>query len=232
MLGHRNGWLGPSVGHLELVCRLEDSYVAVVHAAAFLLSNSYFFRPLVRFLKENDLRNPRKVQNFLNSWLNAGAQIIHDGQVQRPRKCIYVSANGSMCLVGPGGSRWASAYITISEDLSYCIFQGLTCQSNFTKNAFNGVITSYKEGQIEYTADDHDFCLIYVSARHQHKKLFNAFLTVFIFRNPPINLPCTSIRWTWIRVSSLQFLSTWLSCILLPAVVLWLNRSFQKSASW
>ncbi len=40
----------PSVGHFGFVRRLGSSRAAMFHAVAFSLSNSYFFRPLVRFL--------------------------------------------------------------------------------------------------------------------------------------------------------------------------------------
>ncbi len=57
---------GQMVGHLELAHQFESFCAALVHGVAFLLSSSKFFRPLVRFLKDNELRIPRKVQNVLN----------------------------------------------------------------------------------------------------------------------------------------------------------------------
>ncbi len=55
MVGHIKELLGllefhPSVGHFEYVCRLGSFLAAMFHVVAVSLSNSYFFRPLVRFL--------------------------------------------------------------------------------------------------------------------------------------------------------------------------------------
>ncbi len=44
--------LDSSLGHLELIGRFEGFCIAMVHSVAFSLSNFWFFRPLVRFLKE------------------------------------------------------------------------------------------------------------------------------------------------------------------------------------
>ncbi len=40
----------PSFRHFEFVRRLGSSWAAMFHVVAFSLSNSYFFRPLERFL--------------------------------------------------------------------------------------------------------------------------------------------------------------------------------------
>ncbi len=55
VVGHVKELLGllefhPSVGHFEFVCRLGSFWVAMFHVVALSLSNSYSFRPLVRFL--------------------------------------------------------------------------------------------------------------------------------------------------------------------------------------
>ncbi len=55
MVGHIKDLLGPlefypSDGHFEFVRRLGSSWAAMFHVEAFSLSDSYFFRPLVRFL--------------------------------------------------------------------------------------------------------------------------------------------------------------------------------------
>ncbi len=76
VVGHIKELLGllefhTSVGHYEFVCRL-------LYVVAFSLSNSYSFRPLVRFLK-----TPGKCRTSCVFWLNAGALITHGGQVQR-----------------------------------------------------------------------------------------------------------------------------------------------------
>ncbi len=62
MAGHIKELLGQisSIGRpfLDIVRRLGSSWAAIFHVVAFSLSNSYFFRPLVRLLYENDFRKP------------------------------------------------------------------------------------------------------------------------------------------------------------------------------
>ncbi len=82
-----------SVGPLEWAPRVVRFCAAMAHGVALSLFNLYSFRPLERFLKENTFRNPRKKQNFLSLWLNAGAKITHGGQVQRP--CISSNREGA-----------------------------------------------------------------------------------------------------------------------------------------
>ncbi len=51
---------------LKLARLLEKFFATMVHAVAFSISNPSFFRPIVRFLKENYIRNNRLMQNFLS----------------------------------------------------------------------------------------------------------------------------------------------------------------------
>ncbi len=44
---------------LKLARLLESFFATMVHGVAFSISNPYFFRPIVRFLKENYIRNSR-----------------------------------------------------------------------------------------------------------------------------------------------------------------------------
>ncbi len=78
---------------LKLARLLESFFATMVRGVAFSISNPSFFRPIVRFLKENFVRNPRLMQNFLSLWLNAGAQITHGGQVQRPRQNTFLAGH-------------------------------------------------------------------------------------------------------------------------------------------
>ncbi len=59
---------------------------------AFALSNSYLFRPLVKFPYENNLRKLPVNAQHLGFAINAGAQITHGSQVQRQRQKTLANA--------------------------------------------------------------------------------------------------------------------------------------------
>ncbi len=70
MVSHIKELLGllefhPSFGHFEFGRRLGSSWASMFHVVAFSFSNSYFFRPLVKFPWRNNFRKPPVNAEFL-----------------------------------------------------------------------------------------------------------------------------------------------------------------------